>query len=131
MARILILLGGTIHTAAAGFHVALPWLANWREVVAALPLDHQGDLYVFNASVTCTLLVFAVLSFGFSSDLRSTAIGRATSLAIAGFWFARALVEVVLEPAPSMLLLAFCVATALLYTVVSVRRSPEPVRSTP
>ncbi len=27
MARILILLGGTIHAAAAGFHVALPWLA--------------------------------------------------------------------------------------------------------
>ena len=119
MARVLILLGGAIHVGAVFFHVALPWIAGWREVVDVLPTRHRGDLYVFNASVACTFVLFAVLSLGFSHDLASTAIGRATTMMIAGFWAARAVAEVALQPTTSALILGFCVAVGLIYAAVS------------
>jgi hypothetical protein len=46
-------------------------------------------------------------------------------MTIAGFWAARAVAEVVLEPTASALVLGFCVATGLLYAAVSLA-SPLP-----
>ena len=119
VARNLILLGGAIHIGAVLFHIALPWIAGWRELVEVLPASRQGVLYVFNASVLCTFVVFAILSLGFSHDLASTPLGRATTMTIAGFWVARAVAEVALEPTASFLILGFCVAIALVYAAVS------------
>jgi hypothetical protein len=125
VARNLILLGGAIHVGAALFHVALPWISGWRELVGVLPTSRQGALYVFNASVVCTFVLFAILSLGFSHDLAGTPLGRATAMTIAGFWAARAGAEVVLEPTASALILGFCVATGLLYAAASLA-SPIP-----
>ena len=119
MARNLILLGGAIHVGAALFHVALPWISGWRELVEALPTSRQAVLYVFNASVASTFVLFTILSLGFSHDLASTPLGRATTMTIAGFWVARAVAEVTLEPAASALILGFSVAIALVYAAVS------------
>ena len=69
--------------------------------------------------VACTFVVFAILSLGFSHDLASTPLGRATTMTIAGFWVARAVAEVTLEPAASALILGFSVAIALVYAAVS------------
>ena len=125
VARNLILLGGAIHVGAALFHVALPWISGWRELVEALPTSRQAVLYVFNASVACTFVLFAILSLGFSHDLASTPLGRATTMTIAGFWATRAVVEVALEPTASALVLGLCVAIGLLYAAVSLG-SPIP-----
>ena len=119
VARNLILLGGAIHVGAVLFHVALPWISGWRELVEVLPASRQGVLYVFNASVVCTFVLFAILSLGFSHDLASTPLGRATTMTIATFWAARAIAEVALEPTASALILGFCVAVGLVYAAVS------------
>ncbi len=74
---------------------------------------------MFNASVVCTFVAFAILSLGFSHDLASTSLGRATTMTIAGFWAARAVAEVALEPTASALILGFCVAVGLVYAAVS------------
>ena len=81
--------------------------------------DRQGVLYVINASVLCTFVVFAILSLRFSHDLASTPLGRATTMSIAGFWVARAVAEAALEPTASVLILGFCVAIGLVYAAVS------------
>lgn len=119
MARHLILLGGAIHVGAVLFHVALPWISGWRELVEVLPTNRQGALYVFNASLVCTFALFAILSLGFAHDLASTPLGRATTLTIAGFWVMRAVAEVAFEPTASALILGFCVAIGVVYAAVS------------
>jgi hypothetical protein len=117
MTRTLILAGGVIHALAVVFHIVLPRLAKWQ----SLPAGERGDLYVFNAAVSCALFSFAVLSLGYPDDLISTRIGRVTILMIALFWIVRAVGEVAWYPAPSAWILGLSIAMGALHTLIASR----------
>jgi len=119
MVNTLLLLGGVIHTLGVLFHAALPRLADWQAALQCLSATERADLYLFNVHVAYPLFVFAVVSLGFRRELTSTKLGRATTVLIAGFWYVRAANKVIWSPTPSLLILALCIATAGLHTIVS------------
>lgn len=119
MRQHLLLAGGVVHCLAVVFHVVLPRLAGWAQVLQTVPQVQRGDLYVFNAAVGYALAVFAVLSLGYPRELLSTPVGRAVTLLIAGFWAFRAASEFIWPPAVSSPILALCLAMAALYAYIA------------
>ena len=115
----LLFIGGAVNALGVLFHVALPRLARWNDVLQCLPERTRGDLPVFNAHVGYTLLFFAVLSFGYSRELLTTPIGRTITILIGGFWLLRAASEFIWPPTISPLILSLCLAMATLYGVVA------------
>ena len=115
----LLLLGGVVHALGVLFHIALPRLANWRDALEPLPEVQRGDLYLFNAHVGYALLVFAVLSLGYSRELLTTPIGRTITVLIGGFWLLRGASEFIWFPSISPLILALCIGMASLYAFVA------------
>jgi len=115
----LLLAGGVVNLLGVGFHVVLPRVANWNGALQSLPEAQRGSLYLFNAHVGYALLIFGVLSLGYSRELLTTPMGRTITMLIAGFWLLRGASELIWPPSISPLILALCVAMASLYGVVA------------
>jgi hypothetical protein len=119
MRQNLLFVGAVVHALGVLFHLALPRLVVWHDVLRGLPQTQQGYLHLFNAHVAYALLIFAVLSFAYPRELLSTPIGRAVTVLIVGFWLLRAASEFIWLPTISPLILTLCLSMACLYAFVA------------
>lgn len=114
----LLFIGGAVHVLGVLFHLALPRLRRWHDLLRGLPQIQKGYLHLFNAHVAYALLIFAVLSFAYPRELLSTPIGRTVTILIGGFWLLRAASELIWPPTISPLILTLCLSMACLYGLV-------------
>jgi len=119
MRQNLLFVGGVVQALGVLFHLALPRLPRWHDVLRRLPETQRGLLHLFNAHVGYALLMFAILSFGYPRELLSTPIGRAVTVLIGGFWLLRAASEFIWRPTVSPLILGLCLSMVCLYAIVA------------
>jgi len=95
MNKILLLIGGILNLFFSLLHLTLSKALNWNETLSCLTPDNQATVYILNAHLAFTCLVFAYLSFFHRKDLLTTGIGRAVTAAIGLFYVLRAINQVV------------------------------------
>lgn len=112
--------GGVFNAVAAVFHLAFPRLFNWQEDLRTLTFENRGIVRMLNQCLSLVLIVFAYVSLLHTEDLLSFGLGLSLMAAIALFWLARALQQVVifrLRRWSSRLLFLVFLLESLLYGV--------------
>jgi len=95
MNKILLIIGGILNLFFSLLHLTLSKALNWNETLSCLTPDNQATVYILNAHLAFTCLVFAYLSLFHRKDLLTTGIGRAVTAAIGLFYVLRAINQVV------------------------------------
>lgn len=90
MNKILLLIGGILNLLFSLLHLTLSRALNWNETLSCLTPDNRATIYILNAHLAFTCLVFAYLSLFHRKDLLTTGIGRAVTAAIGLFYVLRA-----------------------------------------
>ena len=121
MNKILLRVGGAINLLFVLFHLAM--VKPIGEVLAPLSSDIRATVSTLNIHVAFTLLVFAYLAIFRWRDLLTTRLGNIVAIAIALFWFLRAINQAVFygPTAPGMPLIGLCLAFGLLYLIPVLR----------
>jgi hypothetical protein len=120
----LLQIGGIINLLFAVFHLSFWKLFNWQQGLASLSPDNRAIMQVLNIHTAYILAVFFIVSIAFPNEMIATKLGRMFGMAIAGFWILRAVNEAVfwdLSSGRSWVLIAVCLAIAVLYIVPSSR----------
>ena len=121
----LVQIGGVINLLFAAFHLSFWKLFNWQQSLAVLSSDDRAVMQVLNIHTAYVLVVFAILSFVFSSEMSASKLGRMVGMSIAGFWILRAVNEAVfwdLSSVRSWVLIVVCLVIAALYIIPSSRK---------
>ncbi len=106
-----VLIGGAFNAAIAGFHLAFWKLFRWREEVKRMSRVNAAILQVLNLRLIWLFIVFAGISFAFTSELAHTALGKTLMAAMTLFWVMRAIEQVVffgLRETASKVFFALC-----------------------
>ncbi len=90
-----VLVGGAFNAAIAVFHLAFWKLFRWREEVNRMSRVNAAILQVLNLRLTWLLIVFAGISFAFTSELVHTTLGKTLMAGMALFWIMRAIEQVI------------------------------------
>jgi hypothetical protein len=93
--KTLIFVGGFYHLAFAAFHIGFWKLFDWKRELPKLNPVNQGVMQILNLRLIFVFLVFAYVSFFHADELLTTGIGKFLLAAIALFWFARAIEQIV------------------------------------
>jgi hypothetical protein len=120
----LVQIGGVVNLLFAIFHLFFWKLFDWQRELVSLSSDNRAIMQVLNIHTAYILMVFFILSLAFSNEIITTKFGRMFGMAIAGFWILRAVNEAVfwdLSSGRSWVLIAVCLAIAVLYIVPSSR----------
>ncbi len=114
MTRILLWIGGGLNLLFVVLHVTMN---AWVQSLSGITADDRAIIYILNASIAATLLVFAYLSIFHWKGLASTGVGRGAAICIAAWWLARIVEGVVFTgiAAGAWVLYAICLAVAGLY----------------
>jgi prolipoprotein diacylglyceryltransferase len=113
MGKLLLTVGGCMQIAFGAFHI---WLARMIHLSPTLAAPDRELMQIFNVAVALTVLFFAYVSFFHRVVLQSTRLGRATLVFIAGYYFARAVIELFVTDI-SPLILGLCIGVGALYAV--------------
>lgn len=93
--EVLIWSGGLFHLAFVVFHLTFWKLFRWRTELDKLTSLNRAVVQVLNLSLTFVFIIFSYISLMHASALLQTDLGRALTLAIAVFWYLRAIQQVV------------------------------------
>ncbi len=128
MKRILLWIGGGLNLLFFVFHLAMPGMGGWDQVLAGLPAGFPSVIYILNASIAMTLLVFAYLSILQWKGMATTGMGRAVAIGIAAWWLARIGEGIYFDGfnAGGLVLYAICLAVAALYVAAALLPSRAP-----
>lgn len=126
----LVQIGGVINFLFVVFHLAFWKMFDWQRSLASLSSDNRAVLQVLNIHTAYVLAVFALLSFAFPGEISTTKLGRSIGMAIASFWILRAVNQALfwdMSLVGSWVLVALCLATAILYLVPSMGSEALPL----
>ena len=104
-----LILGGIFNIVFAVFHVLFWRLFDWKHDLASLANINRQAMQILNICLTFTFLIFAYVSLFHTEELLTTGLGRGLVMAIAIFWFLRALEQVYFFGMRKMLSVAFFV----------------------
>ena len=90
----LIWTGGLFHVAFVVFHLTFWKLFRWNTELARLTSLNRATVQVLNLALTTVFVIFSYLSLAHASEMVRTELGRSLTLAIAVFWFLRAVLQV-------------------------------------
>ena len=116
--ELLIWAGGLFHVAFVVFHLTFRKLFRWDDELAKLTSLNRAVVPVLNISLTVVFVLFAFLSFAHAAEMLRTELGRTLTLAIAVFWYLRAVQQIVffgLRRKPSLIFFAVVVVGGSLY----------------
>ena len=88
-ALLMIQAGGALHIGWAGFHLFFPRIFKWGKNLAGVDPVNRGIVPVLNLCLTFFFLAAAYLSFVFTADLVSTALGKKLLGIFSAFWLFR------------------------------------------
>ncbi len=131
MSRILLWIGGGLNLLFAVFHAMMPG-AGWDQAMAGVDPAFRSIVYILNASVAATLLVFAFLSIFQAKGMATTGVGRAAAIGIAAWWLARIGEGIIMDGVANgaWVLYAICLAVAVLYVAAVLLPSRAPKAQT-
>jgi hypothetical protein len=116
--ELLIWSGGLFHVAFVVFHLMFRKLFRWDTELAKLTSLNRAVIPVLNISLTVVFVVFAYFSLMHAPEMVRTELGRTLTLAIAIFWYLRAVQQVVffgLRKTPSLIFFLVVVVGGSLY----------------
>ena len=122
MNKILLRIGGVINLLFVLFHIAMAKPIN--EVLGPLSPEIPATVHILNIHVAFTLLIFSYLAIFQWRDLLTTRLGNVTAIAIALFWFLRAINEVIfygLTAPGTPLWSGLCLVFGLLHLIPVIR----------
>jgi hypothetical protein len=112
MSKRLLLIGGIFNALLTIFHFWLGWQI---QLIPDLAPDYKALMQMLNVGVIL-ILVFATYASWFCiSDLKTTALGKTTTLLIALFYAVRAGEEIILAPEFSAVIFGVCLIVAVIY----------------
>lgn len=116
----LVLIGAFYNLTFAIFHIFFWKIFKWKSELIKLSKTNAAIMQVLNLCLTFVFFLFAFLSLAYKNTLVSTSLGNTLLLAIALFWFLRAIYQVVFWGLSNTISLAFFVMFvlgALLYSI--------------
>jgi hypothetical protein len=121
MNKVLLRVGGVINLLFVLVHLAM--VKPLAEALAPLSSDIQATASTWNIHVAFTLVIFAYLAFFQWRALLTTRLGQIVAIAIALFWFLRAINQGVFYGlnAAGLPLIGICIVVGLLHLVPVVR----------
>ncbi len=127
MKRVLLSIGGGLNLLFAVFHLMMP-AAGWDQAMAGVDPAFRSIVYILNASIAVTLVVFAYLSIFQAKGMATTGVGRAAAIGIAAWWLARIGEGIYFDGivAGAFVLYAICLAVAVLYLAAALLPSRAP-----
>lgn len=90
-----IVLGGLHSLAFAGFHLAFWNLFRWRDTLKTATVADRAILQILNLRLIYVFLGVAVLCFGYTDELHTSALGRALLAGMSLFWVGRTIEQFV------------------------------------
>ena len=130
-----LILGGIFNIVFAVFHVLFWRLFDWKHDLASLSNINRQAMQILNICLTFTFLIFAYVSLFHTEELLTTGLGRGLVMAIAIFWFLRALEQVYFFGMRKILSVAFfavfLLGTALYAYPWYIARSPASAYAEP
>ncbi|MGE5124587.1 MAG: hypothetical protein ACM3H7_08715 [Acidobacteriaceae bacterium] len=93
MNRALLFAGGMLNLALAAFKIAMPYLFQWRNLLASSPPSMWSTLFAENLAISMLMLFFAWMSLFQWQQLLSTGLGKTVMLSIGVLFIFRAAVE--------------------------------------
>ena len=92
--ELLIWAGGLFHLAFVVFHLTFWKLFRWDTELAKLTSLNRATVQVLNLALTVVFVIFSYLSLTHAPEMVGTDLGRSLTLAIAVFWYLRAVLQV-------------------------------------
>lgn len=93
--KTLIYIGGVYHIGFAVFHIFIWKLFDWKRDLSSLTFINRNVMQILNLRLVFVFFAFAYISFFHAGDLITTGIGKVLLIAIALFWFGRAIEQIV------------------------------------
>ena len=91
--ELLIWAGGLFHLAFVVFHLTFWKLFRWDTELAKLTSLNRATVQVLNLALTVVFVIFSYLSLTHAPEMVGTDLGRSLTLAIAVFWYLRAVLQ--------------------------------------
>ena len=118
--ELLIWSGGLFHVAFVVFHLTFRKLFRWDTELAKMTSLNRAVVPVLNLSLTVVFVIFSYLSLMHAPEMVQTELGRTLTLAIAVFWYLRAVQQIVffgLRRTPSLVFFLVVVCGGTLYAL--------------
>lgn len=118
--ELLIWSGGLFHVAFVVFHLTFRKLFRWDTELAKMTSLNRAVVPVLNLSLTVAFVIFSYLSLMHAPEMVQTELGRTLTLAIAVFWYLRAVQQIVffgLRRTPSLVFFLVVVCGGTLYAL--------------
>ena len=116
--KTILLIGGILHLAWAGFHISFPRIFKWETALAPLEFVQAGIVRIMNLCLAFGFLALAYLSLVHGGLLLQPGLGRIIVALTGLFWVFRFILQVMyfkLSHPTSAVLSVFFVLTALCY----------------
>jgi hypothetical protein len=95
MVTTLLTIGGYYCIAFSIFHILFWKLFHWRQELQRLSSANRAIMQILNLRLIYVFQVFGVLSLRYQQELLFTSFGQVVTLAIALFWFTRAVEQII------------------------------------
>ncbi len=134
MNKVLLRIGGVLNLLFVLLHLSM--VKPLSEALAPVSSDIQATASTWNIDVAFTLVIFAYLAFFQWRALLATRLGNIIAIAIALFWFLRAVNEVAFYGlnAAGLPMIGICVGVGLLHLIPALREwknVPGPAQPQP
>ena len=93
--KTLIYIGGIYHIGFAVFHIFFWKLFDWKRDLSSLTFINRNVMQILNLRLIFAGLIVAYISFFHAGDLLTSGIGKVLLIAIALFWFGRAIEQII------------------------------------
>lgn len=116
--KTLIYIGGFYHLGFAVFHIFFWKLFDWKRDLSSLNFINRNVIQILNLRLIFIALVVAYISFFHAGDLITSGIGKVLLIALALFWFGRAVEQIIffgLRNKISLVMFVLFLAGALIY----------------
>ncbi|OGP86468.1 MAG: hypothetical protein A2Y95_08530 [Deltaproteobacteria bacterium RBG_13_65_10] len=94
-AETLVVIGGAFNLLFALFHLLFWRIFGWKTDLTKLSFVNRAIMQILNLCLTFAFVIFAYISFAHPRELLATGLGHSLLMLIAGFWFLRAIEQVV------------------------------------
>jgi hypothetical protein len=113
----LVVASGLFNLALAVFHISFWRLFQWPTSLGTLGHVNRQVLYILNLAITFLFILAGVLLLAYSTDVRTTELGRALLWGLSVFWLARAALQPIMfglkHPLSMLLFLVFLLGAGL------------------
>ncbi|MFZ5434286.1 MAG: hypothetical protein ACOZB3_11010 [Calditrichota bacterium] len=129
MAKILLLIGGLLNALLTIFHVLFWKLFDWPAKLMYMTPDDRALMQVFNIHGVLTIGLFTYVSLFHRRELLTTGLGRVMCIAIAVYYYVRALNSLIFWDVTipeEAVIFVICLGIGVIYTLPALNRFRKP-----